>query len=222
MKNLQQHIYEKLIINRNSHVKSNEKTIKVKTSKELQNIVRDRYLENPKELDLTDIDVSEIKDFNSLFFHLSNLEKIDISGWNTSNAKNFVNFFAECFDLKEIIGVEDLDTSEVVDLTNVFYQCQSLENLDVSSWQTNKVESLTGFVNHCKKLKTIKGIENWNYENLKWVTCAFADCPLLDIDLSKWDFNKCSNLKFKLNHEMFNESPNLQDKSKWPKNSYKE
>ncbi len=221
MKTLRQHISEKLIINRNSHIKSNEKKIKVKTSKELQDIVRDRYLENPVELDLTDVDVSEINNFECLFYELPKIEIIDISGWDTSNAKNFINCFSECFKLKEIIGIEDLDTSNTVELTNMFYQCQSLESLDVSKWNTQNVNSITGFVNHCKKLKTIKGLENWDYRDLKWVTYAFADCPILDnIDLSNWDFSKCSSINFRTAHDMFNESPKLQDKTKWPKNSY--
>ena len=221
MKTLQQHISEKLVLTNNSKIRKTAEIIEVKTNKELQNIVRERYLENPKELDLTDLDVSEIRNFECIFYELSKVERIDISGWNTSNARNFINCFYECFNLKEIIGIEDLDTSNVVELTNMFYQCQSLENLDVSKWKTKNVNSITGFVNHCKKLKTIKGLENWEYENLSWVTYAFSDCPLLDdIDLSSWDFLHCSDIHFRTAHNMFNESPKLQDKTKWPKHSY--
>ena len=223
MKTLQQHISEKLVLTNNTKIRKSTGIIKVNTTKELQNIVRDRYLENPKELDLTDVDVSEIKNFECLFYELPKVERIDISGWNTSNARNFINTFAGCIKLKEIIGIEDLDTSNVVELTNMFYQCQSLETLDVSKWKTKKVDSITGFVNRCNKLKTIKGLENWDYENLSWVTYAFSDCPLLDnIDLSSWDFLYCSSLHFRTAHNMFTESPKLQDKTKWPKHSYNE
>lgn len=219
MKTLQQHISEKLVLTNNSKIRKLD--IEVNTSKELRDIVRDRYLENPKELDLTDVDVSEIGNFECLFYELPKIEKINISGWNTPNARNFINCFAGCTNLKEIIGIEDLDTSNVIELTNMFYQCQSLENLDVSKWKTSNVDSITGFVNHCKKLKTIKGLENWDYKKLEWVTGAFADCPVLDnIDLSSWDFTNCPKIHFRTAHEMFVDSPKLQDKTKWPKNSY--
>jgi surface protein len=223
MKTLQQHISEKLVLTNNSKIRKTIELIEVKTNKELRNIVRERYLKNQKELNLTDLDVSEIHNFECIFYELSKIEIIDISGWNTSKARNFINCFAECTNLKEIIGIEDLDTSNVVEFTNMFCVCESLEKLDVSKWNTQNVDSITGFVKHCKKLKTIKGLENWDYKKLEWVNGAFADCPVLDnIDLSSWDFLQCPKIHFRTAHEMFEKSPKLQDKTKWPKHSYNE
>ena len=59
MKTLQQHISEKLVLTNNSKIRKTAEIIEVKTNKELQNIVRDRYLENPKELDLTDLETNK-------------------------------------------------------------------------------------------------------------------------------------------------------------------
>ena len=65
MKTLQQHINEKLIINKNSNAKKHN--YHPKTKKELNELVNKLIKERGNEADLNDIDTSEITDMSFLF-----------------------------------------------------------------------------------------------------------------------------------------------------------
>ena len=85
MKSLKSYIQEKLIIK-----KSNYKYFP-KTKKELKEIIEQRIKDEGSEVDLNDIDVSEITDM-SLLFKNTNFNG-DISEWNVSNVINMSYMF---------------------------------------------------------------------------------------------------------------------------------
>ena len=65
-----------------------------KDKKELKEILYER-LEEDKNADLNDIDVSNIDKLNGLFTDLDP-HNIDISEWDVSNVKDMNNMFSDC------------------------------------------------------------------------------------------------------------------------------
>ena len=57
--------------------------------------------------------------------------------------------------LKEIEGLNYINTANVTSLYRCFYQCQSLEEADLSTWDLSNVTSVMGMFYQCKKLQTI-------------------------------------------------------------------
>ena len=109
MKSLNQYITEKILINKSSKFINK---IKVESLEQLQALIRERYNNNKSFIDLNDLDISELDDL-SYIFHGSNIEVVDISGWDTSNVTTMENMFSFCDKLKNIIGIENLDVSKL-------------------------------------------------------------------------------------------------------------
>lgn len=134
MKGIIQYITEKIKIS------SNDLDIKYnyfpQTREELIECVKEHL--NNGNSDLTDIDVSNVKSFNSMFRRMSRpgyreFNEIDVTGWNTSNATDMSRMFFNCFKLEKIKGIEDWNISNVESMRSMFYNCNNL-NLDLTNW----------------------------------------------------------------------------------------
>ena len=93
MKTLKQYLTERLVIKK--------KVYKYfpKTREELRNIIAERIDKEGPEVDLNDIDVSNITDMSDLFGNLNNFNydfNGDISQWDVSNVKDTFNIFLNC------------------------------------------------------------------------------------------------------------------------------
>ena len=90
MKTLKQYLTERLIIKKKRY---NYKYFP-ETKKELQEIIRQRIDQEGPEVNLNDIDTSNITDMSCMFFELN--FNGDISAWDVSNVKYFNNIFINC------------------------------------------------------------------------------------------------------------------------------
>ena len=188
MKSLNQYIIEKILINKSSKLNK----IKVESKNQLLSIIEERYNDNKSFVYLSDIDVSELDDLSSIFDELYKMEVVDISGWDTSNVIYMNDMFAECTKLKKIIGIENLDVSNLKNATFMFSSCENLVELDLTNWNTISLQNASYMFYNCSNLKIIKNIENWQLPNIKKVKRMFSKCTKLDVDLSNWDL---SNIK---------------------------
>ena len=182
MKSLNEYIIEKILINKSSKLNK----IKVETKDQLKSIIRERYNNNKSFVYLSDIDVSELNDLSSIFDGLK-IEVVDISGWDTSNVTTMAYTFAECEDIKKIIGIENLDVSKLQSANAMFYGCQNLVELDLTNWNPILLKTAWNMFSYCSNLKNIKNIENWQLPNIQDVAYMFYKCTKLDVDLSNWD-----------------------------------
>ena len=189
MKSLNQYIIEKILINKSS--KFNK--IKVESKDKLQSIIQERYHNNKSFIDLTDIDISELDDLSGVFARLNKVEVVDISGWDTSNVTTMEDMFSQCTKLKKIIGIENLDVSNVEYANNMFYFCKNLVELYLTNWNPISLENAWSMFYRCSNLKIIKNIENWQLPNINDVSYMFYNCAKLDVDLSNWDLTKIKN-----------------------------
>ena len=189
MKSLNQYIIEKILINKSSKLYK----IKVESKDQLQSIIQERYNKNKSFVDLTDIDISELDDLSGVFGRLNKVEVINIYGWNTSNVITMEDMFCFCGKLKNIIGIENLDVSNVEYANNMFYECKNLVELDLTNWNPVSLQDAYEMFSGCSNLKIIKNIENWQLPNIKSVRQMFYNCTKLDVDLSNWDLTNIKN-----------------------------
>ena len=141
MKSLSNYIQEKLIIKRN---KSKNYKYFPKTKKELQDIILQRIKEDGSEVDLNDIDVSNITDMSDLFLRKD--FNGDISSWDVSNVKNMSEMFVNCFKFNK--DISSWDVSNVTDMTSMFNSCKSF-NQDISKWNVSKVKDHYFIFSNC-------------------------------------------------------------------------
>lgn len=88
------------------------------------------------------------------------LKVIDLSSFNTSKVTRMDEMFQNSPDLVSIRFGEGWDTSNVVNMANMFNKCPSLTELDASRWDTTKAENMKNLFNGCNNLrKVILGIK---------------------------------------------------------------
>lgn len=151
-------------------------------------------------LDLRNLDISgqSTIDFNWVDKDgISNaFDAINITGWDTSNLRYLS--FKRMSSIKKIIGIEDIDTSNIHDMSNMFEYCKSLESLDLSKWKVNNVYDMSYMFNTCEKLKSID-FSGWNTNNLTKCRDMFYNC----YELSNLDINHFKVHKVQLFNDMF-------------------
>ena len=107
--------------------------------------------------------------------------------------------------LKTIIGIENLNTSEVKSMCGMFEGCSSLTELDVSGFNTANVENMGSMFEGCSQLETID-VSGFNTTNVKNMGGMFEGCSQLEtIDVNGFNtanvlammfmFKDCQNLK---------------------------
>ena len=79
----------------------------------------------------------------------------EVSVMVTSEHDNLSEMFRECENLRTINGIEDWDTSNVTNMNNMFYNCRSLESLDLDGFNTSNVESMWDMFSECENLKEL-------------------------------------------------------------------
>ena len=140
MKSLTHYIQEKLVIKKNKD--ANYKYFP-ETKKELQDIILQRIKDEGSEVDLNDIDVSNITDMSELFCGLN--FNGDISKWDVSNVTNMKEMFCGCKKFNS--DISNWDVSKVTDMSNMFFWCEAF-NQDISAWNISNIKySLNMFYN---------------------------------------------------------------------------
>lgn len=92
---------------------------------------------NFKNMDVSSWQVTNKCENLNAVFHGFKGSSVDISGWDTSNVKVFCQMFDGCSNLTEIIGLQDLDTSNGRDFTEMFI-ANKMKHLDLSFLDTRK------------------------------------------------------------------------------------
>ena len=105
------------------------------------------------------LDTSNVTIINSMFQGCNSLTTLVLSNWDTSNVGYFVNAFRGCTSLETLLLPDNFVTSNALQITSVFYDCQSLQSLDVSTWDTSNVRRMTAIFVRCFGLTDIVGLE---------------------------------------------------------------
>ncbi len=104
-------------------------------------------------IDTSGFDTSNVTDMNSMFCNCGSLS-LDVSGFDTANVTNMNGMFALCESLSSL-DVSGFDTAKVTDMAGMFAFCSSLSSLDVSSFDTSNVTRMSSMFSNCSSLTTI-------------------------------------------------------------------
>ncbi len=114
-------------------------------------------------------------------------------------------WFADCKDLNDIEGIENLNTSKVDHFFYTFLNCEKLTTIDVTHFDTSNAIILAGLFAGCKSLASID-VSLFDTRKTQWTYFMFQGCEsLTTLDLRNFDtqnvnyansmFAGCSNLK---------------------------
>ncbi len=95
--------------------------------------------------------------------------------------------FFNMTSLTSITGMEYLNTSEVTDMSYMFFFCSSLTSLDLSHFNTSKVTSMNYMFHNCAVLASLD-VSNFNTANVTDMEYMFYGCYALEsLDLSSFN-----------------------------------
>lgn len=147
------------------------------------------------------------------FYKFGKLTKVDLTGVNTEKVENFAHFFDTCKNLKTIIGQIDTsglkleynpsfdyrndtnnDSSSGYGLTYMFNDCNSLESVDLSAFNTTNASDMKRMFGGCKKITSldVSGFDTSNVRSMYWM--FRTNYNLTEIDLSSFDTSNVENM----------------------------
>ena len=104
-------------------------------------------------------------------------------------------FFQECGNLETISGLDYLNTENVTDMSDMFYNCTNLPSLDLSKFNTAKVTIMYNMFKNCKKLSSLNLSESFNTVNVTNMSSIFYGCSQLSsLNLSNFNTAKVTNM----------------------------
>ena len=108
---------------------------------------------------------------------------------------SFFSWFRGCENLTTIEGIEYLNTENVENMSSMFRDCYALESLDLSSFITAKVTSMSHMFYICKALTTIYASDKFVTDQVTYGNNMFYGCEKLNgYDGSKTNY-KYANYK---------------------------
>ena len=103
-------------------------------------------------------------------------------------------FFYNLQSLASIENLTMLDTSNVTDMSYMFYYCQTLTSLDVSGFDTSNVTDIAGMFSFCKALTSLD-LSGFNTSKVTNMFAMFRNCEAItSLDLSSFDTSKVTNM----------------------------
>ena len=134
-----------------------------------------------------------------LFYLCTGLEIIDFNNnFDTRYVTDMNHMFSGVWSeetgdipmsLKEIKGLENFDTSNVISMSRMFLFCTDLTSLNVSSFNTSNVVDMGAMFNQLKSLKTID-LSNFDTSNVTNMERMFRDSGFITLDLSNFNTSK--------------------------------
>ena len=124
--------------------------------------------------------------FNSSF---ANARPESTNGW-----------FEGMSELESITGMQYLNTSEVIDMANMFFECESLTSIDVSNFNTSKVTDMASMFGDCSSLTSLD-LSNFNTSKVTDMGAMFAECSsLTSLDVSSFNTANVTDMNGMFNY----------------------
>ena len=76
--------------------------------------------------------VHVVNSLSMMFYQYENLSSVDFSNMDTSEVTNMSNMFYQCSKLQNLSFLSDLDTGYVSDMSNMFSWCEGLKTITKS------------------------------------------------------------------------------------------
>ena len=112
---------------------------------------------------------------------------------DTSNVTDMSYMFYNCSQLTSL-DVSKFDTSKVINMSWMFYYCSNLTSLNLSSFNTSNVTTMYNMFAFCSNLTSLD-VSKFDTSNVTNMVSMFADCSkLTSLDVSKFDTSNVTNM----------------------------
>ena len=103
-------------------------------------------------------------------------------------------WFSNCESITTLVGIENLKTDKVTDMSRMFLRCSSLTSLDLSGFNTVNVTDMTGMFALCFSMTSLN-VSNFDTERVTSMGSMFASCSsLTSLDVRNFDTGSVTNM----------------------------
>ena len=126
----------------------------------------------------------------------SSLEIVDFTYLDTSQVTNMSFMFYNCSSLANIIFGDSFDTSNVTNMYYMFYYCSSLTNIIFGDkFNTSNVTNMSYMFYNCRSLTSLD-VSKFNTSNVTSMSCMFSSCSgLTSLDVSKFNTSNVTDMR---------------------------
>ena len=122
-----------------------------------------------------------------------NLISVDMSGLDTSNVTDMSNMFYWCSNLKSV-NMSGLDTSNVTDMSDMFSWCDSLTSVNLCGLDTSNVKDMSYMFASCDNLVKVD-MSTLDTSKVEDMSNMFSGCDnLTSVDLSSLDTSSVKDM----------------------------
>ena len=112
---------------------------------------------------------------------------------DTSKVISMGDMFYNCTELTSI-DVSNFKTSNVTDMSEMFWNCTRLTSLDVSNFNTSNVTDMSWMFCYCGNVTNLD-VSNWNTSNVTDMRDMFFNCKgVTNLDFSNWNTSNVTNM----------------------------
>ena len=138
-----------------------------------------------------------VTDTSYMCYNNTLVNSINLDNFDTSNLINMRNMFYGCSNLENCSI--NINTDKVTAMIYLFYGCSKLTELDLSSFNT-KNAIINNMFNGCSKLKHIN-LTSFNTSNVTDFSYLFGGCSSLEsLDLNNFDAGKVTIINTMFNN----------------------
>ena len=140
--------------------------------------------------------IKEQEDLSHMFDACENLISLDLSNLDCSNVIYINNLCCNCPNLKKIIFNKNIQSNIVKDMSYMFYNCEKIISINLSSFYTSECEDMSCMFYGCKSLSNLN-ISNFDTRTCETMGYMFYNCEtLILLDLSNFCTNNCKNVSY--------------------------
>ena len=139
------------------------------------------------------------EDSSHMFYGLGDVERIDMTGINTSRVKNMSWMFHSGKNLYKHIELGSFDTSNAEDMSYMFgtsgmTTTENIDPIDFSRFNTSKVKNMKGMFSYSfLPSLNIRNFDTSNVENMGQMFDTLMN--VRNLDLSGWNVKKVNNIQ---------------------------
>ena len=130
------------------------------------------------------------------FYRCEALKQIEgLEYLNTSEVKDMSGMFSDCAALTSI-DLKNFNTQNVTDMNSMFFGCAALTSINLKNFNTQNVTDISWMFHHCAALTSID-LKNFNTQNVTDMSWMFSDCAALtSIDLKNFNTQNVTDMSW--------------------------
>ncbi|MEI0496525.1 BspA family leucine-rich repeat surface protein [Brachyspira intermedia] len=139
---------------------------------------------------LSDVDTSLITDMSELFQKSQRKDFEGIEDWDTSNVDDMSFMFFWAIDFNHTLN--NWNVSNVRNMSGMF-QAAIKFNQPLDKWNTSNVKTMSFMFNYAKAFN--QNINNWNVSKVEDLSYMFCECEVFNQPLNDWDVSNVKTME---------------------------